>query len=149
MDNELFELCKEVYEKTKWEGDGMKLFCRKKPHELIENNTDSDEWYKPEVMYLPEITDEMRWTGNKHYPLYTSDYLLEKLPKHLASQEKLNVTYFDEVPETGEICWRAEYTHLFADGTWDIRWEYQGNGDTPLKALLKLVIALDDAGVKL
>lgn len=112
MDNELFELCKEVYKRTGWDKtkDSYKLYRDGMP-----------------------------------VPLYTSDYLLEKLP-----------LYINREP-------RDELSLLKFDGGWSagyFRAMNSGNGvqyladkvyvaDTPLKALLKLTIALKDEGVKL
>ena len=64
-------------------------------------------------------------------PLYTSDYLLEKLPKEI-----------DGYPITLQAIngWQAS---LCYDGAEDI-FAHKGESDTPLKALLKLVLALPD-----
>lgn len=93
--SELFELCKEVYEKTGW-----------KPTDWQHGIEDGQ-------------------------PLYTSDYLLEKLPK------KNIILTFDEFSCT----WRTIYgADIFSTD------RFRGNADTPLKALLKLTIALSEAG---
>ena len=61
-------------------------------------------------------------------PLYTSDYLLDKLPLG----ENINMFFY-----------RSK------GGLWLFQWtgrNLSGSSDTPLKALLKLTIALHDAG---
>ena len=90
--SELYELCREVYEKTGW-----------KPTDWQHGIEDGQ-------------------------PLYTSDYLLEKLPETYNKQE---LTLW----RSGVSSWRAGYspTESYRD-------------DTPLKALLKLTIALSEAG---
>ena len=68
-------------------------------------------------------------------PAYTSDYLLEKLPLEVGNHI-----------ETG--IWHGGFRYA----SWQPgrgRRYITVQSDTPLKALLKLVIALDDAGVKL
>ncbi len=109
MDNELHQLCKEVYEKTGWYGDELPL---------------KDE--KP--------TEDF-------YPLYTPDYLLEKLFSELITEE--SHIYLMVCKSINDF-----WVVFYGDGA--------GNKDTdiiragtPLKALLKLVIALNDAGVNL
>ena len=87
MDNECFELCKEVYKRTGWKtGDYM-----------------------------------------KGYPIkYTSDYLLEKLPPTSVAR---GVAF--------SVATRIAATYEQLIGA---------EGDTPLKALLKLTIALSEVG---
>lgn len=106
MDNELFELCREVYEKTGW---------------IIDN---ADFWVGEPV------------------PLYTSDYLLEKLPKN--------------IKDGSDFIWAWLSMDCLGDDGWQFGYRkgaaaplIKAISDTPFKALLKLVIALDDAGVKL
>jgi len=92
MDNELHELCEEVYELTEW-GDNALQLGHTPNHEDI-------------------------------FPLYTSDYLLEKLPNGVAVSN--------------------------ANGRWGawvvLQEDDLEEADTPLKALLKLVLALEKAG---
>lgn len=94
IDNELFELCKEVYEKTEWEFD------------RVETQKDGSMLF-----------------------FYTSDYLLEKLKRKAIRVVKvLNTT----------DTWFVE----------DVLTPFDSNqvSDTPLKALLKLILALAKAG---
>ncbi|MCZ4548195.1 hypothetical protein BS618_32935 [Rhodococcus erythropolis] len=111
MDEELFELCKEVYKRfPEWGVD------YKNVHKCFEDGQVFDGWI----------------TG--FTPLYTSDYLLEKLHGILFKRSRKVISIIFE-----------------EDGTYSIDADdiYKGprlnveNGDTPLKALLKLVIALD------
>lgn len=109
MDQELFELCKEVYERTDLVGDAI--------------------W--------PD--------GEYRTPLYTSDYLLEKLPNQI---EKDGVFY--------ELIMRLpldDYRfHYWSDAKRErLLTDNLGSGfvavsNTPLKALLKLTLALHEAG---
>lgn len=93
-DNELFELCKQVYEATGWD---------------YQNGA-----------------------------VYTSDYLLEKLPKKV---EGADWSYWLTLSPMDGESWDADYE--FED-TEPRHFEY---ADTPLKALLKLTLALHEAGV--
>ena len=107
QDQELFELCKEVYERTGWQ-----------PTDWQHGDEDGQ-------------------------PLYTSDYLLEKLPNKIKGKHStgwLTLSPMDK--ETWGAGYEADHTEHIDD--YKLEWS-----DTPLKALLKLVIALDDAGVKL
>lgn len=125
-DNELFELCREVYEKTGWDGTPNCYAYLKNPY------VDVWAW---EVIPLHEdnVDDVDEW-----HPLYTSDYLLEKLPTH----DKNNV--------------HANFgvSMLLASNPkkWGASWECDSgeyemvHADTPLKALLKLTLALHEAG---
>lgn len=101
--NELFELCKQVYEAVKWKGVGRKY---------INKPTEKDEWI----------------------PLYTSDYLLEKLPKFIDDDRRITVQPIDN----GK--WDASYDLI--DNVDDSI--YDSFGDTPLKALLKLTLKLHE-----
>ncbi len=62
-------------------------------------------------------------------PRYTSDYLLDRLPQRMGnvSSSQLNVRH-------NTSGWSASYSQFFTE-----------RADTPLKALLNLVIALDDS----
>jgi len=132
-DNELFELCKEVYERT---GLGHPI-------------TDFERgivihWEDGQMFDFP--TDEL---DIEEYiaPLYTSDYLLEKL-QPFKTEAKGNRG--DMMPVNAFVFVRGESKNEFRAG-----YRYNLNGakysdgiyaDTPLKALLKLTIALSEAG---
>lgn len=127
QDQELFELCKEAYEKTGWDGTSRCYAYLKNPYidvwawEIIpcheDNIYDVDEWH----------------------PLYDSDYLLEKLS---GLKHTIYLTQGKKWVDGRQVgVWaEAQYSDSINAGD---------KGDTPLKALLKLAIALDDAGVKL
>ena len=117
MDNdELFELCKEVYESTGWRGEDGFI------------TTIGGKWIKDvKKGWFDETID-----SDGFYPLYTSDYLLEKLP-----------------------CNKGNHVDLgkWSGGYWSAGWQPNSGrryiravADTPLKALLKLTLALIEAG---
>ena len=110
MDEELFELCKEVYERfPEWEPKDRYLM------QFKDNPVSVWSW------------SNAQWMEDRT-PLYTSDYLLEKLPPTVVARGESFSTATRvkaNAPLIGE------------------------ESDTPLKALLKLTLALDDAGVKL
>jgi uncharacterized membrane protein len=105
LDQELFELCKQVYEKTGWR-DG--LMC-------IYGDLESE----VQGFYYPIVAYE-----------YTSDYLLEKL-QPVKADYNLTVQY----SVVGRV-WKAFHRNYGSPST----------SDTPLKALLKLTLALSKAG---
>ena len=121
-DNELFELCKEVYE----------LFPEWKTEQVIE--------------FYHDVSGHLQLLGPKSYqiqpdynhcvPLYTSDYLLEKLPKETRFGTPQLIWYAGH--------WEACYTDA-VDSLWNQELKSHA-GDTPLKALLKLTLALKNAG---
>ena len=107
--NELFELCRQVYEATGWEND-------------------------PYIKHLNKAPKYEHRYGNAS--IYTSDYLLEKLPATLDDEE--GDAYTLTVRKVSDS-WLANYTF---DNV--AMWHRYGN--TPLKSLLKLTIALSEAG---
>lgn len=112
-DNELFGLCKEVYKRFPEWQTGKWLF---------DIHTKGKDGEAPE---------------------YTSDYLLEKLPKTIDSDDSiLYLTVYGDDIVLEDEAWVACYELYDSD-------KHNVKADTPLKALLKLTIALDDAGVKL
>lgn len=115
MDTELFELCKQVHEATGW-------------------NDPLPAHFNEEGMFVLYGRPKRVIEGTIYIPLYTSDYLLEKLPRSVQYSGG-QITLRVEVQWSGG--WHAHY------GMYD--W-HSAIGETPLKALLKLVIALDDAG---
>lgn len=136
MDEELFELCREVYKRTTW-NETDKAFCHL--HNRIGEYLGVD------------ITDEPH---DMIAPLYTSDYLLEKLPATIDSREHkgeaANLITRKELmdpddPAQGEVyfAWYDVYHDEFGPADFGV------HADTPLKALLKLVVAVSDAGVEL
>lgn len=121
MDEELFKLCKQVYEATKFEtGEWF---------EITENLIVTDE----DKHIMEQDTGD---TPSDFIPRYTSDYLLEKLPRNI------NETTNELLVSRWASRWRACYMPINLGHFPEQRTE----ADTPLKALLMLVIALDDAG---
>jgi len=107
MDDETFKLCKEVYERT---GDkGIQTV-----HTLQWIETKDDVYQD--------------WSGklaDGSVPVYTSDYLLEKLPNTVEIKKRDSGDYSALIPSIVGALTLA---------------------DTPLKALLKLTIALHESG---
>ena len=109
---ELFELCKQVYEATGWEND-------------------------PYIKHLNKAPKYEHRYGNAS--IYTSDYLLEKLPSPLIFH---NNDCAIEVRRTkkDKYMWSANIRHSYGQF-------FKQLSDTPLKALLKLCLALHKEGV--
>lgn len=115
MDKECFELCKEVYEATGWECLG------------------DDSWWQERGVLGYKRTGVA--------PLYTSDYLLEKLPPYLSTYGDDGDDYVMRVQSTFERdSWWAYY---LGD---DEKMQFHQEASTPLKALLRLTLALHEAG---
>lgn len=113
MDKELFELCKVVYERfPEWQIEDAKFFV--------------NDFGTIETLYAAEILPPAFIVC----PLYTSDYLLERLP--------LRSKRIEDTAMLGRATNNNGWSIVYGDMAY--------LADTPLKALLKLVIALDDAG---
>lgn len=112
-DKELFELCKQVYEATEWK-ETLQFF-----NQLDLEVYSEGEYEDYGMSYSFKDGDT---------PLYTSDYILEKLPEESVVRRHYLCTGQE---------WQAE-SALASPTT------YYAN--TPLKALLKLTLALHDAG---
>lgn len=121
MDNELFELCKQVYEKTGWgawsqpDGDSDQTESYWKH---LDGETENEAFKSAEHSKWSKAV----WIA----PLYTSDYLLEKLPWSTVCSgpnEGMFGSWMNGKPK-----------------------ETFNEADTPLKALLKLTLALHEAG---
>jgi len=122
-DQELFELCKQVYEKTGWKDT---LQCI---------------WNEQVSMPDKSVVDYGIESSYKGYsPLYTSDYLLEKLPAEI--DKKLLVITNGDRPHVG-YAERDNYGNYSLDEFFYKNAQYS---DTTLKALLKLTLALSEAG---
>ena len=121
-DNELFELCKQVY--------------RVVPNDWVERDMAYWTFDGSKTVRWNDMTAEEQMTAI--VPLYTSDYLLEKLPKKV---EGADWSYWLTLSPMDGESWDADYE--FED-TEPRHFEY---ADTPLKALLKLTLALHEAGV--
>jgi hypothetical protein len=124
--DELFELCKQVYEKTGWKDTHERLLKSQRGINQIRNEGN-------EVLL-----------GSIEAPAYTSDYLLEKLPPALwievtgegkqVALLAVNMQGNGEAIAVNELPYDKEF-----------RGTYSNHADTTLKALLKLTIALSDA----
>lgn len=82
----------------------------------------------------------------EHAPLYTSDYLLEKLPPALwiySSKEGRKIVHLLNIARQGDKSSVASYDIPYDE---EFRGAYQSRSDTTLKALLKLTLALHGAG---
>lgn len=132
-DTELFELCKEVYERfPEWKKTGHWFFEQDNQPGLADQK------------WLPTITCDSEAAMHNDYPyfeaevcpLYTSDYLLEKLPRKIHRDAWLNLYPMDR----GGNDWGASYD---TDNDENLGFVF---ADTPLKALLKLTLALHESG---
>ena len=109
--NELFELCKHVYKATGWEDSYLEF-----------------------LNYIDPLSQKSCPT----FPVYTSDYLLKKLPRQI---EGIPLCLW----AAGRSDWMAEY-----DGTG----QFEGvserismSSDTPLKSILRLTLKLHEEGL--
>lgn len=131
----LFELCKEVAKRTDWlcDEDESDFYFYWEANE----GGDFSIRYRNECPY---------YSKDEYYPLYTSDYLLAKLPNELKRSDD----------QYGAL-WGMKNLTQMLDGVWDASYrfedemnppdyKYSCESDTPLKALLKLTIALSEAG---
>ena len=119
--SEQFELCKKVYELTGWKQEPDISLLYKY----------WDNYDELCVISIEEADDTL-------VPAYASDYLLEKLPSPLIFNENDCAI---EVRRTkkDKYMWSANIRHSFGQ-------YFKQIADTPLKALLKLTIALSEAG---
>lgn len=130
-DTELFELCKSVFEITNW-----KLPASERPVEYWVQH--DDEWdLEYGIAGMP--------IDGGIVPLYTSDYLLEKLSPVVQDPFDNKFRHI-QMWINGDKSAHAAYVEPYAH---DDRAAYAQNSDEMRKTLLKLTIALIDAGVKL
>ena len=140
--SELFELCKSVYDKTGWVGT-----------ESLWASNDLD--FKPETYEIVSMHHRhypADFVQQEFIPVYTSDYLLEKLPSSIKSHEypekravlwtRKEDDWMDKYPD-GIVTYFAWY---FVTGVVYGVSDYGESSDAPLKALLKLTLALHEAG---
>ena len=127
--NELFELCRQVYEATGW------MPVKDQYLTVFEKDGDKCLWVYDNCCWRT-LDDSEEDAG--YVPLYTSDYLLEKLPRQI-----------EDVPlclwAAGRSDWMAEY-----DGTGQfegVNERISMLSDTPLKALLSLTLKLHEEGL--
>ncbi|MDQ0825397.1 hypothetical protein QFZ60_001570 [Arthrobacter sp. B2I5] len=135
-DPELFELCKEVYKRIGWAGTVESYY----------SEYDSKTQEHSNVVILDEGTwaEATGVSSSAICPLYTSDYLLEKLPKSLTTIYGKAYPLSPLVMASGDYYY-AMYKHDMT-GPNSAETTFEVEADTPLKALLKLTIALADAG---
>lgn len=145
IDQELFNLCREVFEKTGWGWEsGSPL---------------THNWYLPHGKAI-------RAYAAKHHqpqdheaqlPLYTSDYLLENLPEEIFNEEFEYYWRFTMKKGLGGYIVDYENRMWVRDHKSSLTsrgiehesmqsWKEPIYSDTPLKALLKLWLALHEAG---
>lgn len=114
MDTELFELCRKVYDLLEWQIDDATWVVGDENGDLF------------------ILTKEVEEQGHYDYyaPLYTSDYLLERLP-------------FPSQLDRDSFAWIGKWEQGAGSAPKRQVWE---RSNTPLKALLKLTLALHEAG---
>lgn len=119
---ELFELCRQVYEATGWTMDKAPMF-----HNVAGGLAviSWEDYYSGKYTSVPPYP----------IPLYTSDYLLEKLPKVLWLNSTTSAKLFMDA--TGHFGGFMFYYALTGGVI-----KCLGEADTPLKALLKLTLEL-------
>ena len=117
---ELFDLCKQVYKATGWTGTNQVIGIY---YQISEVDVKYGIFDRSEKRKEPVDT-----------PLYTSDYLLEKLPSTIKNEFDGDDDYLILYKKSGS--WYADYMGQFL----------RCKDDTPLKALLKLCLALKEAG---
>ena len=124
QDEKLFELCKQVYEATGW-GDTDKVFS-KVINRRAGSVTSVGRGYKATRKTDGYVVRVVRRDNRQKYtiPLYTSDYLLEKLPN--------GTTILKDVQ--GFKAWNVYNRKRIATYTCD----------SPVEALLKLTIKLHE-----
>ena len=114
--SELLELCKEVYRRHQfWAGTDM----------IFGKEVGRDWRIMPLTFRIPK---------RNRIPLYTSDYLLEKLPSTIKNEFDGDDDYLILYKKSGS--WYADYMGQFL----------RCKGDTPLIALLRLTIVLSKEG---
>ena len=107
---ELFELCKQVYEATGWEND-------------------------PYIKHLNKATKYEHRYGNAS--IYTSDYLLEKLPRYIYLQQSADGKSW--------LASQLQPTELrTAENAYQ---SINTSAGTPLRALLLLTLKLHEEGL--
>ena len=135
--SELFDLCKQVYEKTGWKDDDIDYYARWQKFANLYVKVNRWEYDNDSVRYRNSPTALLFKEENEVAPLYTSDYLLEKLPLRILQDRWLTLSPLDSLKRE----WEVGYYGLDRDYRSYVRYS-----DTPLKALLLLTLALSEAG---
>lgn len=135
-DQELFELCKQVYEATGWKDDSIDYYMRF--HKPAKRAFKVNRWEYDEDSrrYHGAPAAEQFREENEVAPLYTSDYLLEKLPVHVDDGVRVQ-NLVQEVETYYPYRQKNNVYSAYYKGS-----DFNEYSDTPLKALLKLTIAL-------
>jgi len=124
MTDETFDLCRKVYEATSW-GDVVGYYEYYPVSSVIRQKTSSPGNTLPTLLH-ENIT-----------PLYTSDYLLERLPATIGKgywKSYLRMSKTDD-----------GYAFAYMDR--QLVRAYECTGSTPLIALLRLVLELKKEGI--
>lgn len=130
MDNELVELCKEVYKRfPEWEADdwlGKSAYSGK--YQVV-----------PDKNFIAKVFSDEGDAGSYHdyIPNYTSDYLLGKLPYKIGKANSAIWLRLGKSRNGFAVCYMGS----------DLVWLYECEDATPLKALLKLTIELHKQGL--
>ena len=139
--NELFELCKQVYKATGWgrtdNGSPTDEYYAANPVSILLNKRDFIKGWQ--IRRWEDFGESGRLNFSlgkgQAYPLYTSDYLLEKLPATVKNDFDGGDDYLI-LYKKGKS-WCADYMGQFK----------MQKSDTPLKALLKLTLKLHEEGL--
>lgn len=128
QDKELFGLCKQVHEKTKWDGTDFTYWG----------------WFDsyPDIVITSEVNEKFTKKEDYRVPLYTSDYLLEKLPPVIQDPDDKIFKHI-QIWINGDKSTHAGYVEPYAH---DDKVAYAQESDKMCKTLLKLTSALLEAG---
>lgn len=107
-------------------------------YELCKKVYELTGWEAPETYKAEDGNPENDWQA------YDTDYLLEKLPKNLTSFYGKAYPLSPQVMASGDMYY-AMYKHDMT-GPKSEETMFEVEADTPLKSLLKLTIALSEAG---
>lgn len=131
--DELFELCKKVYELTGWLPDELYQAYYHRGHHW----SGTEEWQAEEPKLHEYEGTLVDFPVEFDCPLYTSDYLLDKLHK-IGFPLSIRLEYVYEEHEGN--WWEASYTQDVAPVVTKV------DAKDPVKALLRLTLALHEAG---
>lgn len=126
-DTELLELCRKVYKLFPEWNNKEKMYW----HKLIDYD-----YQDVKLLNYGQITTR---DGAMICPLYTSDYLMEKLPSKSRVEKFIIMGHPDKRHKLFDQAVYNAYLYTATQQHWN-------QSNTPLKALLKLAIALNDAG---
>ena len=140
MENQdsLFDLCKQVYEKTGWIDDDINYYARWQKIANLYAKVNRWGYDADSVRYRNSPTALQFKRENEVAPLYTSDHLLEKLPRFTIINGK---QYYLKMR-----AYIDNYAFLYVNLNNEDDYIAAPRDNTPLKALLKLTLALSEAG---